>query len=403
MNTFLPQPLDADLTAIAAVATAAFGRSLLAEASAATLKTALSLNQVENAAASGLYLPLAGGTLTGTLIGTNITTVGATTLSSSAIGVVPLVAKGFTSQTAALQQWQDSAGTVLASFNASCSVLAMPTSFAIGVSATTAGGANSIALGQSASSTGTQTVAVGYLASAAGNASVAIGFGATANTGLSVAVGVLSVASANSVAIGYSATSSGGQSIAIGQTSIASHAGSCVVGPGAQSFATYEFVSGHYSAAAEAMSFRLTGVTGDTIARVSVFNILNTFVDTAAATLKVRSIFNAFDTAAREAIRIEGNGSYALCSIGGGVVTASTALTVLSPTATYKPLVVKGATSQSANLQEWQNSAGTLLAAIKSDGFVQLHNAAVAATPTATHTVTIKDSNGTTYRLLCVI
>jgi hypothetical protein len=34
---------------------------------------------------------------------------------------------------------------------------------------------------------------------------------------------------------------------------------------------------------------------------------------------------------------------------------------------------------------------------------IQLGNAAVAATPTATHTVTIKDSTGTTYRLLCVV
>jgi hypothetical protein len=34
---------------------------------------------------------------------------------------------------------------------------------------------------------------------------------------------------------------------------------------------------------------------------------------------------------------------------------------------------------------------------------IQLGNAAVAATPTATHTVTIKDQTGTTYRLLCVV
>jgi hypothetical protein len=34
---------------------------------------------------------------------------------------------------------------------------------------------------------------------------------------------------------------------------------------------------------------------------------------------------------------------------------------------------------------------------------IQLGNAAVAAVPAATHTVTIKDSTGTTYRLLCVV
>ena len=34
---------------------------------------------------------------------------------------------------------------------------------------------------------------------------------------------------------------------------------------------------------------------------------------------------------------------------------------------------------------------------------LRLNNAAVAATPAATHTVTVQDSTGTTYRLLCVV
>jgi hypothetical protein len=44
------QPIDADLTAIAALTTASFGRGLLTEASAATLKTTLALNLVTNTA-----------------------------------------------------------------------------------------------------------------------------------------------------------------------------------------------------------------------------------------------------------------------------------------------------------------------------------------------------------------
>ena len=44
------QPLDSDLTAIAALTTTSFGRGLLTEASAATLKTTLSLNLVTNTA-----------------------------------------------------------------------------------------------------------------------------------------------------------------------------------------------------------------------------------------------------------------------------------------------------------------------------------------------------------------
>lgn len=46
------QPLDSDLTSIAALTTTAFGRGLLTETSDATLKTTLSLNNVENTALS---------------------------------------------------------------------------------------------------------------------------------------------------------------------------------------------------------------------------------------------------------------------------------------------------------------------------------------------------------------
>lgn len=42
--------------------------------------------------------------------------------------------------------------------------------------------------------------------------------------------------------------------------------------------------------------------------------------------------------------------------------------TITSGTASTKGLVVKGASSQSANLQEWQNSSGTVLASISATG-----------------------------------
>lgn len=47
-----------------------------------------------------------------------------------------------------------------------------------------------------------------------------------------------------------------------------------------------------------------------------------------------------------------------------GVVyaTSGTHLAITAQAATDKPVVIKGATSQSANLQEWQNSSGTALA-----------------------------------------
>ncbi len=47
-----------------------------------------------------------------------------------------------------------------------------------------------------------------------------------------------------------------------------------------------------------------------------------------------------------------------------------TSLTATTAYANVKPLVVKGAASQTANLQEWQNSAGTVLTKVQSNGVI---------------------------------
>ena len=49
-------------------------------------------------------------------------------------------------------------------------------------------------------------------------------------------------------------------------------------------------------------------------------------------------------------------------------MAATSPVTVLARTATNKALVVQGAASQSANLQEWQNSAGGILSRVNSSG-----------------------------------
>jgi hypothetical protein len=52
----------------------------------------------------------------------------------------------------------------------------------------------------------------------------------------------------------------------------------------------------------------------------------------------------------------------------GGTFTLSAVGSFVAGTAAITPIVVRGATSQTANLQQWQDSAGTLLARIQSDG-----------------------------------
>lgn len=59
-------------------------------------------------------------------------------------------------------------------------------------------------------------------------------------------------------------------------------------------------------------------------------------------------------------------------STHGYIYTSSTqgsvSFMIADGNAAYVPLVIKGAASQSANLQEWQNSSGTLLAKIANNG-----------------------------------
>jgi hypothetical protein len=55
----------------------------------------------------------------------------------------------------------------------------------------------------------------------------------------------------------------------------------------------------------------------------------------------------------------------------GQTSTATAQANVLATQSTLVGMIVQGAAAQSANLQEWQNSAGTILARISSAGFVQ--------------------------------
>jgi hypothetical protein len=52
-----------------------------------------------------------------------------------------------------------------------------------------------------------------------------------------------------------------------------------------------------------------------------------------------------------------------------------------SPAVGTKPLVVQGFASQTANLQEWQDSAGTVMASVSASGTLQISNTIAANTP----------------------
>jgi hypothetical protein len=63
--------------------------------------------------------------------------------------------------------------------------------------------------------------------------------------------------------------------------------------------------------------------------------------------------------------------AYILQPLGVGISVPAAQLHVTTAAAATKGLIVKGASAQSANLQDWQDSAGSTLAAVLSNGAIQ--------------------------------
>lgn len=60
--------------------------------------------------------------------------------------------------------------------------------------------------------------------------------------------------------------------------------------------------------------------------------------------------------------------SVQLTTIGVGVTPTNDGLTILPGAIGYKGIVLRAAAGQTANLQEWQNNATTVLVSIEADG-----------------------------------
>lgn len=70
--------------------------------------------------------------------------------------------------------------------------------------------------------------------------------------------------------------------------------------------------------------------------------------------------------------------------------TGDTGNVIVPASSSTKGLVLKGAASQSANLQEWQNSAGTVLSSISSSGSI-MANIAVSSSSSTSYSLTTAD------------
>jgi hypothetical protein len=310
---------------------------------------------------------------------------GTTLLQAGATTTVPLVIDGATSQSADLQQWKVN-GTLVASISSNAKTWTTPSAFAIG----------------SGASVGNYTgaVAIGYLATATANNDFVLGssqHNVKIPGTLALTRGEISTSfSASQLTLGYSGTTGyahflhtrhnggsatsnaidwytcdGTQSNSIGSGTV--HGLTIENGKLGVGGITSPSAGVHVSTvSASRVGQIIQGTTSQTATLIQLQGTSSTtagtaqaeidtaWADSTHATRKARLLLRVYDTAVREGLRIDADGSYALTAIGGGTVTAGASLTVKSPTTTYVPLVVDSPASQSADLAQFKVNGTTV-------------------------------------------
>ena len=317
---------------------------------------------------AGTDLAIYAGSAIGTGAGGNILLQAGAFATSGSNGKV--IVRGLASNTANLQEWQNNAGTVLSAVNSA------------GSFTNTGGYSYSEEFGNAATVTNQYATAIGY-GTTAGQLSTAVGSFAVTSGVTSTAIGADANADGGSTAVGRQATASGGSATAIGVNANAVGNNSIAIGRLAASNGGiaigYNFTGAGLGYTSFCASLNGTSTTG----AIAVYagdganngnfsrqhSMLGTWATATYASRlgRVQLQVNDF-TADREAIRYESNGTSALTSIGGAAVIASTTLAVQPAVSGNKGIVVKGASGQSANLQEWQNNAGAAGSWISSSG-----------------------------------
>jgi hypothetical protein len=327
-----------------------------------------------NGFGAGTNLTIAASSGSGTGSGGSIILQAGAFATSGSNGKV--IVRGLASNTANLQEWQNNAGSQLSAVNSA------------GDFTNTGGITQSEKFGNGAVVSVGQATAIGNGASA-GQLSTAVGYAAGTTGVTGVAVGAQASADGGSVAVGRQAGASGGSAIAIGPNASATGNNSITVGRLSASSGGisigYNFTGvglGYTSFNASTNGLSSTGAiavyAGDGANNGNFsrqHSMLGTWsVATYASRLgRVQLRVNDYTTD-REAIRYESDGANALTSIGGSAIIANTTLAVQPAVSGNKGIVVKGASGQSANLQEWQNNAGTILAQIDPAGNANLRS-----------------------------
>jgi len=227
------------------------------------------------------------------------------------------------------------------------------------------GSANTVTnINGTVNSSGFRATVVGYGASVTGTSQgTAIGYSATAQNNGTQALGVSASATGlYATAIGNGTSAAGTASVAIGYSCSAPYSRSVAIGRSATALAAGDFVDGD-DANDKKFVLQKASSTGDYRYQASWGAL---WIDSTDATHAARATFNTYySTTAQEAIRIDSASDLARVGIGGA---ASGRLCVYTGTAANKGIVIQGFTSQTANLTEWQNSAGSVIARINASG-----------------------------------
>jgi hypothetical protein len=348
--------------------------------------------------------------------------------------VATAVIKGAASQTADLQQWQNSAGTVLASISPTGKLTSLVdgnfngvriglgnsnlvSNLAVGYNALNANttGDSNLAIGSNAlysNTTGFNNVALGQntlLAATTANSSVAVGRYAlnsvttgSYNTGVgSASLNNTTTGQAN-IAIGVGtmySNVSGGSNVAIGNTALTSNTGSYLnvaIGDGAGYSATgagnifIGYNAGYNETGANKLYIANSNTSTPLIGgdfSVKTLSFAGNATITSQATGTVGLIVKAIasqtanlqewqNSSGTVIANIYPNGTAGLYGLevftGGAGITGNygntDTLQVRINGAARRGILVKGAASQTANLQEWQDSAGTVLTKVDNLG-----------------------------------
>ena len=332
---------------------------------------------------------------TGNIVSPNIAYFGTSSLFNATLNVQPVVTnwagiviRGLASQTANLQEWQNSAGTVLANISASGVITSTAKTMYLdnGTLRFGYGGGNigsNLAIGNTAlnnNTTGTDNFALGSYSmynTTTGGYNVAVGTGTL----------YWNVVGAGNTAIGLSALNNNTSfdNTAIGIMALVnSTSGYANSGLGSGTLTSNTTASYNTAVGRMAGTMFTTGGNNTVVGATSFYHssttstgVNNTALGYGAGAGNTGSsnLFLGYSAGSQETGSNKlyiANSNTTTPLIGGDFSVKTLAFagnaTITSQATGTVGLIVKGTASQTANLQEWQNSAGTVLASIGETG-----------------------------------